>query len=43
MYRKSIPRYGTLTDEYKLNLKKAENARRKSSFPDMKNWIPPGD
>lgn len=42
VYRKDIPRYGALTEEYKLNLKKAENARRKSSFPDMKNWIPSG-
>ena len=42
MYQKNIPRYGALLGEYKLNLKRAENARRKSSFPNLKNWIPPG-
>ena len=43
MYRKNTPRYGKRAEEYKLNLKKAENAKRKSSFPDIKIGFYQGD
>ena len=37
-----ITRYKELCDEYESCLKKAANARKKSTFPKIENWIPCG-
>ena len=39
-YKKVIPRYRELVDNYEASFKTAENHRKKSSFPVFDKWTP---
>ena len=39
-YRETNPRYSMLCHEYEHALQQAKNARNKSTFPKMPQWIP---
>lgn len=41
-YMTMIPRYKELCEEYESCLKRAANARTKSTLPSIENWIPSG-
>lgn len=42
LYKEMIPRYKFLCEKYEEMKTKAANARRKTTFPCMADWTPPG-